>query len=148
MAEAATVLIVEDDPDAAEVMKVTLEAQGYRVTTAPDPDQGLRQAREARPDVIVLDVMFGRSEEARGLEYAVKVRQDRGLAPIPILMVTAVNVRRPGFDFSPDTDEEYLPVDAFIDKPAQPKELVAKVRELLAMKESRWKDWPRRTGAK
>jgi len=145
MAEAARILIVEDDPDAAEVMKVTLEARGYRVDTAPDPDQGLRQAREARPDVIVLDVMFGRKEEASGLEYAVKVRQDRGLASIPILMVTAVNVKRPGFDFSPDTDAEYLPVDEFIDKPAQPKDLVAKVEKLLAMKESRWKDWPKQT---
>ena len=61
---------------------------------------------------------------------------------IPILMVTSVNIRRPGYKFSPDTDGEYLPVDDFIDKPAKPENLVKKVAKLLEQKVSRWANWP------
>ena len=138
----AKVLIIEDDPDTAEAMRITLEAQEHHVVMASDPAQGLETARKEKPDVIILDVMFGKKEESKGFDYAVKMRQDRTVAPIPILMITAVNIRHPGFDFSPDTDGEYLPVDDFIEKPAQPKELVQKVQNLLNMKTSKWKDWP------
>lgn len=140
----AKVLIIEDDPDTAEAMRITLEAQEHHVVMASDPVQGLETARKEKPDVIILDVMFGKKEESKGFDYAVKMRQDKTVAPIPILMITAVNIRHPGFNFSPDTDEEYLPVDDFIDKPAQPKELVQKVQNLLDMKTSKWKDWPHR----
>ncbi len=67
---------------------------------------------------------------------------DKKLAPIPILMVTAINVRYPEFQFSPESDGEYLPVDDFIDKPAQPKELIQKVQKLLETKVSKWVNWP------
>jgi len=139
------ILVVEDDPDAAEAMKVTLEAQGWKVDTAIDPEKGLEKARKSKPQVIILDVMFGAREQTKGFDYAVKIRQDRELASIPILMVTAVNVRHPGFGFCPESDEEYLPVDDFVDKPAQPRELTEKVRRLLAQKTSNWKNWPERS---
>jgi len=138
----AKVLIIEDDPDTAEAMRITLEAQEHHVVMASDPTQGLETARKEKPDVIILDVMFGKKEESKGFDYAVKMRQDKTVAPIPILMITAVNIRHPGFNFSPDTDEEFLPVDDFIEKPAQPKELVQKVQNLLNMKTSTWKNWP------
>jgi DNA-binding response OmpR family regulator len=142
MESEARILVVEDDADAAEAMKVALEAQGWKVDTAADPDRGLEQAKRSRPQVIILDVMFGAREQTKGFDYAVKIRQDRELAATPILMITAVNVRHPGFGFYPESDGEYLPVDDFIDKPAQPRELAEKVRRLLAQKTSKWKDWP------
>lgn len=144
MSEPARVLIIEDDADAAEVMKVSLKSQGYSVVVATDPQQGYAQARECKPGVIILDVMFGKGEQAVGFEWAVKFRQDAALAAVPILMVTAVNIKHPGFRFSPETDQEYLPVDDFVDKPAQPQELLRKVQALLKMKTSKWKDWPRK----
>lgn len=144
MEQRPTVLIIEDDPDTSEAMKVTLEAQGYEVDTAFDPDEGMAKAQALGPSLIILDVMFGRREQTKGFEYAVKFRQDKGLAATPILMITAVNIRHPGFKFSPESDAEYLPVDDFIDKPAQPKELVEKVRRLVALKQSPWRDWPRK----
>jgi DNA-binding response OmpR family regulator len=138
----ARILVVEDDPDAAEAMKVTLEAQGWTVDSAGDPEAGLGLARQNRPQVIILDVMFGPREQTKGFDYAAKIRQDKELASVPILMITAVNVRHPGFGFYPESDEEYLPVDDFIDKPAQPRELVEKVGRLLEQKTSKWKSWP------
>jgi DNA-binding response OmpR family regulator len=142
MSEEVRVLIIEDDPDAAEAMKVILEAQGWQVTTTSDPARGFELAKATKPGVIVLDVMFGARDATKGFDYAVKMKQNGQLAPIPILMVTAVNIRQPGFGFRPEKDGEYLPVDDFIEKPAEPRELAEKVRRLLAQGTSRWKDWP------
>jgi two-component system alkaline phosphatase synthesis response regulator PhoP len=144
MSEGARILIIEDDLDTAEAMKITLEAQRHSVVIAPDPEQGLSEAKKIKPDLIILDVMFGKKQKSEGFEYAVKMKQVKELAPIPILMVTAVNIKHPGFQFSPDTDGEFLPVDDFIDKPAQPQDLANKVQKLLELKVSKWKDWPRK----
>jgi DNA-binding response OmpR family regulator len=145
MSEKAKIFIIEDDPDAAEVMKVTLQARDYQVLISSDPQKGFDRAKQAKPNLIILDVMFGKEEMAKGFDYAVKMKQDKDLASIPILMVTAVNIRHPGFKFSPDTDAEYLPVDDFIDKPAQPSELVEKVERLLEQRVSKWRAWPRKS---
>ena len=145
MGETAKIFVIEDDPDAAEVMKVTLEAKNYQVITASDPEKGFQKAKQVKPNLIVLDVMFGEREMTKGFDYAVKMKQDKDLASIPILMVTAVNIRHPGFRFAPETDAEYLPVDDFIDKPAQPSELVDKVEKLLEQRVSRWRSWPRKS---
>ena len=142
----AKILIMEDDQDTVEAMRMTLENEGYRVLFSYDPEKGYALAQQEHPDLIILDVMFGREQKADGFDYAVKMKQDKDLAPVPILMITAVNIRRPEFHFSPNTDEEYLPVDGFIDKPAQPKDLVEKVQALLSQKYSKWKEWPRKIG--
>jgi len=142
MAGAAKVLIIEDDTDLIEAMRVILEAERYTVITATEPVKGIELATKDKPDVIILDVMFGEDERARGFDYAVKMRMDKSLASIPILMVTSINVRYPEFQFSPESDGEFLPVDDFIDKPAQPKELIQKVQKLLEAKVSKWVNWP------
>lgn len=146
MEEKAKILIIEDDQDVSEAMRVSLEARQYQVDSAVDPEQGLGKVRQWRPDLVILDVMFGRRQEAKGFEAAVQMRRDPQTAAIPILMVTAVNLKYPGFSFSPQTDGEYLPVDGFIEKPVQPQDLVLKVEELLAGKTSRWKEWPKSGG--
>ena len=146
MEEKAKILIIEDDQDVSEAMRVALEARQYRVESAVDPEQGLGKVRQWSPDLVILDVMFGRRQEAKGFEAAVQMRRDPQTAAIPILMVTAINVKYPGFGFSPETDGEYLPVDGFIEKPVQPQDLVLKVEELLAGKTSRWKEWPKSGG--
>jgi CheY-like chemotaxis protein len=146
MDEKTKILIIEDDQDVSEAMRVALEARHYLVDSTPEPQEGLNKARQWRPNLVILDVMFGRRQEARGFEAAIEMRRDPQIAAIPILMVTAVNVKYPGFNFSPKTDGEYLPVDGFIEKPIQPQALLLKVEELLALKTSRWKDWPQPSG--
>ena len=47
--------------------------------------------KKEKPDLVILDVMFGEEEKIKGFDYAVKMKQDKALAPIPILMLTAVN---------------------------------------------------------
>lgn len=137
-----SVLIIEDDQDTVEAMKLTLESQDYIVNVSYDPEDGFSKALSEEPSVIILDVMFGKDEKSSGFECALKMKQSPELAKIPILMVTAINIHHPNFGFSPDTDEEYLPVDDFIDKPAQPKDLLEKVARLASGKVSKWKNWP------
>ena len=80
MAERAKILIIEDDEDTVEAMKITLEAENYRVLSAFNPDEGLKKARDERPDLIILDVMFGKKEKSKGFDYAIKMKQERALA--------------------------------------------------------------------
>jgi DNA-binding response OmpR family regulator len=142
MSRKAKILVIEDDPDTAEATRLTLETRAYEVLLVADAEEGVRRAASEHPDLIILDVMFGSDERTRGFDVALKLKGQRDIARIPILMVTAVNVRHPSFHFHPESDGEHLPVDAFIDKPAQPTELLAKVEELLEQGTSRWASWP------
>ena len=72
----------------------------------------------------------------------IEVRQQENISSVPILMITAVNTQYPNFDFSNKTDGEFFPVDGFIEKPAQPDDLIQKVNELLELKTSSWINWP------
>ena len=141
MGTKAQILIIEDDVDTSEAMKLTLESQDYTVFTADNPKDGIEKARAEKPDLIILDVMFGRTEQAVGFDSAIEMKKDETLAPIPILMITAVNIRYPNFGFSPQADGDYLPVDEFVNKPADPEELISKVKALLKQKTSKWANW-------
>ena len=103
---------------------------------------GIAKALMHRPDLLILDVMFGNKKQSVGFDYAVKFKQDKTLAHIPILMVTAVNIEHPGFNISSQTGGEFLPIDEFIDKPAQPEDLILKTKKLLKQKRSKWSNWP------
>ena len=90
----------------------------------------LKKAAALKPDLIILDVIMDDATE--GFHTACKFRGDAALKHTPILMLTSVNETSPQ-KFSAK-DGEFLPVDAFMEKPVKPKEFVAKVTELLALK--------------
>lgn len=142
MNEKHKILIIEDDRDLVEAIALILESKGYQVVRAYNTEIGEKMIKEEKPELIILDVMFGDSGKTKGFDLAVRIRQDKSVANVPILMITSVNEAYPGFDFSPNTDEEFLPVDEFINKPAQPDELLEKVEKLLQAKKSKWLDWP------
>ncbi len=134
MNEKPIILIVEDDVDMVESLKKILEIKGYSTVAALEPVEGEMRMKQDRPDLIILDVMFGGKGEAKGFDFARKIKNDRNFASIPIIMLSAINVKNPNFSFSPDTDGEYLPVDCFLDKPLQPEVLFSKINELLSLK--------------
>ena len=134
MNEKPKILIIEDDIDLAESIKKLLETKGYDATIAYDPEEGNVKLKQARPDIIILDVMFGSKGETKGFDFARKIKNDKLYADIPILMISAINTQEPFFSFSPETDGEYLPVDCFLDKPIQPDELFSKIEDLLKQK--------------
>ena len=142
MNEKAKILVVEDDIDLVAAIKKILENKGYTAESAYDPEEGWDKIKQNKPDLIILDVMFGGMGESRGFDFAQKIRYERRFSDIPILMMTAINTEKPFFNFSPDTDGEFLPVDGFLDKPVKSDELYLKVEELLKQKISKWHKWP------
>jgi CheY-like chemotaxis protein len=122
------ILIVDDDRDVYESMKIVLEAEGYGVDWATNGAEAFAKARASRPDLVILDVMMNTDDE--GFQVTYKMKQDRELSGIPIVMVTSVAART-GFSFDRSRDQDFLPVNEFLEKPVDPRVLVDKVRENL-----------------
>ena len=115
----SNVLVIEDDPGITRVVRLYLEQDGHHVLTASDGLSGLQTARDARPDLIVLDLMLPRLD---GMEICRALRER---SDVPIIMVTArvsEADRLAGFDLGAD---DYIP------KPFSPRELAARVRAVL-----------------
>jgi DNA-binding response OmpR family regulator len=142
MDEKPKILIIEDDIDLVAAMKKMLENKGYNIIAANSPEEGNEKLKQEKPDLIILDVMFGSKGESKGFDFSTEIRTNKQFAAIPILMLTAINAINPFFNFSPGTDGEFLPVDSFIDKPVKFDELFLKVEELLKQKTSKWRNWP------
>ncbi len=132
------ILIIDDDPDIVEAMRMPLEANSYDVITANCGNEGLKKAKNEVPDLIILDVMMETDTEGFHVAYALRSEgpdsEYKDCRKIPILMITAISQRK-GMIFSIEKDESFLPVDDFIEKPIQPNDLLGKVAELLANKE-------------
>lgn len=128
-----TVLIADDDPDIVEAMRLVLESAGYEVVSAPNGRQCLRKLRERKPDVLILDVMM--SSETEGFHVAYEIRSDPDLRDLPILMLTAIE-QKFDFKFSPESDEDYLPVEDFVTKPIEPDELLSRLKKLRESKQA------------
>ena len=127
--EQAKILIIDDDPDITEAMKVVLETQNHLVSTAVNGTEGMEQIKNNTPDLIILDVMMDTPREGFALDRELK--KDPLYKDIPILMVTSVK-EKTGLDFKPEAgDAAWLPVDEFLDKPVRPEVLLEKVQMLL-----------------
>jgi CheY-like chemotaxis protein len=123
------ILIVDDDPDICEAMKIVLENKGYYVASARDSTEAMKQLESMKPDLIILDVMMNTLSE--GFTFSRSLKKDAKYKDIPILMLTAVKDKT-GIDFKPAAgDEVWLPVDEFLDKPVKPDVLIEKVEALL-----------------
>lgn len=125
----AKILIIDDDPDIVLATRMVLENAGYTVVAAASRDAGLEMVKDENPDMIILDVMM--DSATAGFQVALSLRGPDAvpeLKQIPILMVSAIHSTTP-LRFGPDDD--YLPVDDFVDKPIQPDQLLSKVAEYL-----------------
>ena len=142
MSQKSKILVIEDDVDLVAAISKMLEMKGYEVISAYDPEEGWDKLNALKPELIILDVMFGGRGEAKGFDFAQKLKLEKKYADIPVLMLTAINTQKPYFNFSPETDAEFLPVDSFLEKPIQSEELFIKVEELLKQKVSKWINWP------
>lgn len=128
----AKILIIDDDADIRDSVKVVLESQGYAVTTAANKTDGLAQAQGEKPDLILLDVMMDGFSD--GFELAREIRAEPELKDSLILMMTAVT-EKTGIEFKSSAgDPEWLPVDGYIDKPVEPDALLVEIEKLLETK--------------
>ena len=116
---AGKVLVVEAEADVSEMIRYNLGKEGYDVRLAATGTDALRQVKEARPDVILLDIMV---PQLNGWEICRRLQQDRETRAIPIIMVTGrveEGDKVLGFEMG---------ADDYVTKPFSPRELVARVR--------------------
>ena len=125
------ILIVDDDADIVEAMRLVLEKRGHKVTLAADGNEGLAKARAEKPEVIILDVMMPGLD---GFEVARELKGDNQTRNIAILMLTAIKDKM-GFDFQKDAkDPNWLPVDDYCNKPLDYEILLEKIDHLVRSK--------------
>ena len=119
------ILVIEDDPTALRLLEYTLAGEGYRVLTATNGLAGIRKAQDEQPDLIILDVMLPGLD---GFEICHRLRMEPQTAQLPILMLSAKaqeSDKATGFKVG---------ADDYLTKPADPSEIVRRVKNLLAQR--------------
>jgi DNA-binding response OmpR family regulator len=123
-------MIIDDDAAAVENLTAMLEAHGYEVCAFDTIDGAIGVIEKTKPDLLILDVMFP-SNPAGGFDLARTVRQTRAVKKLPIILLTSINDEFPMGFSSHDMDPEWMPVQAFIEKPVSIAALVVKIKSLL-----------------
>ena len=127
MTEKKKVLLVDDDPDFVEAVKVIVQSGGYDVRVACDGQEGLDAVAAERPDIIILDVMMPVMD---GHKACAALKGNKETADIPIILLTAVADR---VTTSTYTHRDMLESEAedYMPKPVEPKELLELIKSWL-----------------
>lgn len=116
------ILIIEDDPKSLKLVRDLLQVSGYATIEAADGKQGIELARSLKPDLILMDIQLPVMD---GLEATRILKSDVNTRHIPIICVTSYAMKG-------DEEKAYQAgCDAYITKPYDIKELLAKVAEYL-----------------
>lgn len=116
------ILVVDDDPDIRDVLRITLEAEGYEVFEAADGEEVLPAVKHHAPQLILLDFVM---PKMNGSEVSALLKRDILLRHIPIIMLTGkgeLNDKLKGINAG---------VDDYLVKPFEPKELLARVKMIM-----------------
>ena len=127
MERKARILIVDDDADFAESTKIVLESKPYEVIVAVNGNEGLRKAREEKPDLVLLDIIMPVED---GFTAAEHLKKDPELAKIPVLMLTSYATKGSGTGIPRSRGYE-LEAEDYIEKPVTPDDLLAIVGKHL-----------------
>jgi len=119
------ILLVDDDPDIAKILKVRAEAEGYEFGTAGDGKEMLGALKIKKPDVILLDIMLPNMDGYSALR---EMRKNEEYAGIPVIVLSAKEKKKVGDLFALEK------VAFFIEKPFDNKELMDKIRILTEKK--------------
>ena len=120
----ANILLVDDDPDVTDAGRLVLEKEGHKVRTANSAESGLAAINQAKPDLLVLDIMMDGPDD--GIVLARRLRAEGH--KFPIIALSSIG-KVTGREY--DKDGEMLPVDDFVSKPVYPAVLIEKVKKLL-----------------
>jgi DNA-binding response OmpR family regulator len=116
------ILVVEDDPDQLEIIRLSLKAAGFAIGTAANGTDALVKTRSISPDLIILDLML---PGLNGFDVCESLRRDPATASVPIIMLTGMRSqfgRFAGLESG---------ADDFLLKPFDPEQLISKVEKLL-----------------
>jgi DNA-binding response OmpR family regulator len=131
MSRKAEILVVDDDPDIVDSLRIILESNHYEVRTAANGSEALRALGDRVPDLMILDVMMATDTE--GFDLAYKLRENPDFKNIPILMLTGFldKVRREGPGQFEYILGEQWPAHWLLEKPVDSKKLLGKIEGIL-----------------
>lgn len=133
----AKILVVEDQGNIRKLVRINLERAGHTVVEAGGKEEGLALAESEQPDLICLDVMMPKGTEGFQFVWTLRSTAEAPLKDVPIVMLTGIHDHTE-LRFYPESEDgtykkgEYLPVQAFLDKPIDPEKLIATVSEVLS----------------
>ncbi len=116
-----TILIIEDETELVDLLRLRLEANGYRVETAFDGEDGLNKIQVSKPDLVLLDIKL---PKMNGFEVCKLSKTNYETCLIPIIMMTA-------FIKEKQSEAKESGADSFIVKPFEPEELMKEIARLL-----------------
>jgi two-component system, OmpR family, alkaline phosphatase synthesis response regulator PhoP len=131
MAKGADILIIDDDRDLVESIRIVLESRKYGVRSAYNGKDGFQKIQEKAPDLILLDVMMATDTEGFSLAY--KLGNNPAYKEIPIIMVTGFTKKMA--ETGPEKFQHIMgenwPVTQFLEKPIDPEELLSVIEGVL-----------------
>ena len=127
-------LMIDDDVNLVDVFRLVCTAKGYEFHGAYSASEGLQKILEVGPDVIILDVIM--EDFVAGFRVVSELRADpqsryARFSRVPIIMLTSVTSKTQ-VDFAERVGTALLPVDAFVEKPVKPGEMLATIESVLA----------------
>lgn len=120
-----TVLLVDDDVELLEQIRMVVGKE-YAVDCAYNGGEALKKVAAKKYDCIVMDVMMETLSD--GLDTAKKIKENEATRGIPVIMLTSVNET---YDYRTQIDANYFPNDKWLDKPVDPKMLLAEIGKLV-----------------
>jgi len=124
------ILIIDDDRDMVEALKIILEGKSYIVRVAFNGEQGINAVKKEKPNLIILDLLLPGKD---GITVCRKLKTYPEYRDIPIIVVTAL-AKKMEDKILPEEGGS-LRVEGHLDKPVNPKNLINKVRQLLKRRE-------------
>ena len=123
------ILIVDDDPDILAALSAILSNANFDVVSADSKKSGLEKLISSKPDLAVLDVMMETNQA--GFELTREIRKLSEFKKLPIIMLTGVgDITGVNFEAAM-SDSDWLPADAYVEKPIEPEELIEEINSLL-----------------
>jgi DNA-binding response OmpR family regulator len=124
---AKKILIIDDDFDFLTSVKTVLQSSGYDPVTATSGDEGLKKAKQSKPDLIVLDVMM---PGINGWDVCEALKEDAATQKIPVIMLTSVASHMKDSSYSHASGKQ-TEADDYIPKPVEPPVLLERVKRLV-----------------
>jgi len=124
------IIIIDDDVQYVDTIKTLLDSVGYDVSFSYKGQKGFELAREIKPDIILLDVMFAGSLGPNGFEVAKLLNQDLATQKIPIIMISGVK-KTMGTNVPDELERQSICVESFLEKPIKPGTLLSEIEKIL-----------------
>ena len=122
------ILIADDSPNIREILRMSLETDGYAVVLAEDGEQALAMVRDEKPDLVLIDVMM---PKVNGFQVCRRVKTDRATHDVPVIMLTAKSGQQDVY-WGKDCG-----ADEYITKPFSTKDLANSIARLLELRKER-----------